>query len=89
MSFLTGCGSCKLAKMPQAEEKSTAGFIFFLRFAEIIIVAVLAFAAKDLFELVRGHKELTSPPYNKNVLLSQELVYAGVRTQNVSILTDL
>ncbi|KAF2811251.1 uncharacterized protein BDZ99DRAFT_298409 [Mytilinidion resinicola] len=77
MSCLTGCGSYKHAKMPEADEKGTVGCILFLRFCEVIVVGILAFAAKDNYQLVKDHDQLSRPPYNKNVILSQELLYAG------------
>ncbi|KAF2490284.1 hypothetical protein BU16DRAFT_530802 [Lophium mytilinum] len=63
--------------MPKASAKGTVGCILVLRFCEVIVVGILAFAAKDNYQLVKLHDQLTKPPHNKNVLLSQELLYAG------------
>ena len=78
MSCLVGCGRCKFSKMPKGDEKATVGCILFLRFCQVITTACLAFAAKSLYQLVRDHKELQSPPYNKHILLAQHIVYATV-----------
>ncbi|KAF2474143.1 uncharacterized protein BDR25DRAFT_119377 [Lindgomyces ingoldianus] len=80
MSFLTGFWGWRPSKMPAAKEEHTMVWLWVVKMFMVIPVAIAAFSAKDLYNLVLHHHELQKPPYNKRVLLAQELVYVGCMT---------
>ncbi|ORY09935.1 hypothetical protein BCR34DRAFT_602525 [Clohesyomyces aquaticus] len=63
--------------MPLTKEKTTLTWLWVIKLFEIIPVAITAFAAKKLYDLVAKNPELQSPLYGRHILVAQQLVYYG------------